>query len=227
MNTNKLINISEFLKGILIVFSYILLIAILSILFSFFKNLKLINFTIYFSCAILYSIIYLKDLINDFKDFKNNYKTIIKTTFKYWLIGFIIMIISSIIIAFLKIEINANQEANIELLNNMPLIEFICAVLFAPIIEELIFRRSFKNISSNKHIYAITSGLIFALLHVTSSLTDNTSLIMLIYLIPYGALGIAFGYAYRKTNNIYGTMIMHSFHNALSLLQIILIGCII
>jgi len=137
MNTNKLINISEFLKGILIVFSYILLIAILSILFSFFKNLKLINFTIYFSCAILYSIIYLKDLINDFKDFKNNYKTIIKTTFKYWLIGFIIMIISSIIIAFLKIEINANQEANIELLNNMPLIEFICAVLFAPIIEEL------------------------------------------------------------------------------------------
>ena len=128
---------------------------------------------------------------------------------------------------FLKIEINANQEANIELLNNMPLIEFICAVLFAPIIEELIFRRSFKNISSNKHIYAITSGLIFALLHVTSSLTDNTSLIMLIYLIPYGALGIAFGYAYRKTNNIYGTMIMHSFHNALSLLQIILIGCII
>jgi len=212
MNTNKLINISEFLKGILIVFSYILLIAILSILFSFFKNLKLINFTIYFSCAILYSIIYLKDLINDFKDFKNNYKTIIKTTFKYWLIGFIIMIISSIIIAFLKIEINANQEANIELLNNMPLIEFICAVLFAPIIEELIFRRSFKNI---------------ALLHVTSSLTDNSSLIMLIYLIPYGALGIAFGYAYRKTNNIYGTMIMHSIHNALSLVQIILIGCII
>jgi len=50
---------------------------------------------------------------------------------------------------------------------------------------------------------------------------------MLIYLIPYGALGIAFGYAYRKTNNIYGTMIMHSIHNALSLVQIILIGCII
>lgn len=47
---------------------------------------------------------------------------------------------------------------------------------------------------------------------------------MLVYLIPYSALGIAFAYAYKKTDNIYGVILIHGLHNAISLLEIIILG---
>ncbi len=228
----NIINFEGFFKGILIVFSYFIMMAIFSIpfLFLFEKELigmELANIGIYFLLTLFYSLIYRKELIKDFKDFKKNYKDILKTTFKFWLVGFIIMSFSSLVISYLNIDANLNQEENINMLKSMPLVEVLCACLFAPITEELVFRRGLKNLSSNKHIYAIISGLIFAFLHVFTSINDINSLIMFIYIIPYGALGIVFGYAYRKTDNIYGTMIMHALHNAISLTEILLIGCIL
>jgi len=38
----------------------------------------------------------------------------------------------------------------------------------------------------------------------------------LLYIFPYGALGFAFGYIYRKTNNIYSTIFIHFWHNFLT-----------
>ena len=106
----------------------------------------------------------------------------------------------------------------------MPLIEEICAIILAPIIEELVFRRSLIKFTSNKHIYALTTGLIFGFIHITSSINSINDLIMLLYIIPYSSVGIALGYAYKKTNNIYGTLIMHSIHNAIAILELIIIG---
>lgn len=231
-NLPKLIDTTELVKGIIIVLSYLLMTAILMIPFSFLVSFKIINETlanigIYLSLAIIYSLIYRKTLITDFKKLKENYKNILKISAIYWLIGFIIMFFSSLVITHFHIESNLNQATNMEMLKNMPVAEILCACLFAPITEELIFRVGFKNISSNKHIYAFISGLLFAFLHVISSLSDSSSLIMLIYLIPYGALGVAFGYAYRKTDNIYGTITMHILHNILSILQLVLIGCLL
>lgn len=217
------INITELIKGILIIFSYFTIGSIISMPFSFLTEKGIIklstaNLLLYFSLCLIYIIIYSKDLIKDFKNFKKNYKKILKTTLNYWLKGLFIMIFSSYILTILKIGSNANQDANIALFQTMPIVEFICAVIFAPITEELVFRRSLKNISSNKHIYALTSGIIFGFIHIISSLSDIKSLIMLLYLVPYSALGIAFAYAYKKNDNIYGSIIFHSIHNALSLL---------
>ena len=47
---------------------------------------------------------------------------------------------------------------------------------------------------------------------------------MLIHLIPYISVGIAFGYAYKKTNNIFGTITVHSIHNAITLIEMIILG---
>lgn len=219
----NLINITELIKGILIIFSYFLIGNIISIPFSFLEKNKIISpsaskLLLYLVLCIIFVLIYNKDLIKDIKNFKKDYKNILKTSFKYWIKGLFIMIFSSYILTMLKVAPNTNQEANLALLESMPIVEFICAVIFAPITEELVFRRSLKNISSNKHIYALTSGIIFGFIHIISSLSNAKSLIMLLYLIPYSALGIAFAYAYKKNDNISGSMIFHSIHNALSLL---------
>ena len=76
-----------------------------------------------------------------------------------------------------------NQQQNSELLNTYPIIEILIACLIAPITEEIVFRMSFKKISNNKWIFALTSGLIFAFVHVITSLLSYHSPLMLIYLL--------------------------------------------
>lgn len=225
----NIINIKETFKGLLIILSYFIVPTIIYMPFYFLENRNIIDYQIamiltYLVTCLVYSFIYKKDLINDFKSFKENYKLILGTTIKYWFIGLIIMLISSIIINIIGITPNTNQEENIEILKQYPLFEITCACFIAPIIEELVYRCSMKRSTNNKHIFAITTGLIFGLVHVISSISSPNDLIMLIYLIPFSSVGIGFGYAYYKTNNIYGTIIIHSIHNIISLLQIIIIG---
>ena len=219
----KAINKNELKKGLLVIGGYLIIPSFLFNPLKFFIKKGIFttlsaNVAILLIMAIIFGLIYRKDLINDLKI---SFKKVILTTLKYWLIGFIIMYISSLIIELFKLAPNVNQEANIALLKEAPVLEFIFAVILAPFVEELVFRRSLIKAINNKHIYAITTGLMFAFIHVTSSLSQGS--IMLLYLIPYAAVGIAFGYSYYKTKNIYGTMIIHSFHNLLSLLALLFI----
>ncbi len=226
------INLKELIKGICTICLYFLLQFALSIPCVLLMQKGLIsyniaNFIIFIVMFIVFVLIYLKTLINDFKDFKSNYKSILKTTLNYWFKGFFVMIVASFLITLLHFEENTNQAANIEMLKQTPIIEILCAVILAPFVEELVFRRGLKKATTNKHLYAIVSGLMFGLIHVTSSISSVNDLIMLVYLIPYSSVGIAFGYAYSKTNNIYGTIFIHAMHNALSIIELILIGGIL
>ena len=72
-----------------------------------------------------------------------------------------------------------------------------------------------STFSNNKFIYVLLSGFIFGGLHAISSIT---TLLDLVYLIPYCSLGFIFAYLYTKTDNIFSTIIAHSFHNGLALL---------
>lgn len=219
----------ELIKGILIICSYFILQLLLTIPFVFLlENNKIsintVSLFIFMGSAIIYSLIYKKDLIENFKDFKKNYKKILKTTIKYWLIGLAIMIISSTIIDLFKIPTSDNQSANIELFKSAPIIQAICAIILAPIIEELVFRNSFKNFTTSPILFALTTGLLFGFVHIASSLTSLKDLIMFSHLIPYSAVGIAFGYAYKKNNNnIIGTMIIHALHNLIAVIEIIIL----
>ena len=181
----------------------------------------------YIIVMLVFILIYRKRLITDLKDFKKNCKGILLTTLKLWAIGFVIMIVFSNIIRFIPIKDVANQEANIEFLKSSKLIACLIYIVIAPITEEIAYRLSFRKFTDNKWLFAITTGLIFGLVHILSSINSANDLIMLLYLIPYGALGIVFGLAYHKTDNIYGTMIFHSLHNTISILELILIGGIL
>ena len=221
-------NLKELIKGFLVICSYFVLQVILATPFIFFIEKKIISYNtsllfIYIGLTIIYLLAYRKNIIEDLKDFKKNYKHILKRTIKYWLIGLIIMILSTYVINLFNVPVNDNQESNISFFKEAPLIQATCSIILAPIIEELVFRRSFKNFTNNPILFGLVTGLLFGFVHIISSLTGPQDLIMFAHLIPYSAVGIAFGYVYKEHNNIIGTMLIHSLHNLIAIIEIIIL----
>lgn len=215
--------IKSFFKGIIYILVYFLLqIIIYSI---FYKDIYNKNNLVLSNCANIFAdllllfifiIIFRKKLIPDFNDFKKNHKKILTNNIKYWAIGLCIMVISNIIINLIVGDIAINEEANRTILLNSPVSSIISMVIIAPIIEELITRKTFKDAITNKYIYILFSGILFGLLHLL--LAD--SLVELLYIIPYAALGCAFAKMYYDTDNLWTSIFFHSFHNLIAIILI-------
>jgi len=157
--------------------------------------------------------VYRKDFKHDIKDFKKNWKKYLKMGFKYWLIGLAIMGISNLLIQiFVTSNIAENEESVRTLIKSFPLYMLFATCIYAPIVEETIFRKTLKEIIGYNLIFVFVSGVLFGSLHVLGSMTSVTDLY---YIIPYSSVGIAFAYLYYKTRNICSTIVMHFIHNTI------------
>lgn len=180
-----------------------------------------------FSCDIGFMIIiffiYKNSLIKNFKDYFQNFKTNFEESLKYYFTGLFFMVVSNILIVLLVKEANANNENAVrELITKAPLYMLFSVSIYAPFIEEIIFRKSikdailvFKDNKITKYLYILASGLIFGLMHIIGS---SETIYDYIYIIPYSALGIAFAALYHKTDNIFYTIMIHSMHNTLAII---------
>ncbi len=212
----------KILKSIGIIF---LLLTFSSLFFMIFnikkENLSEIKYLIYYSISNLillgiFIYIYRDVLIKDLSFFKKNFLNNFFTSFKYWLIGFIIMYISNLLITqILKMNIGGNEIQVRNFINTSPILMAFNTIIYSPIAEELAFRKSIRDCTSNKWIYILTSGLLFGLLH---TITYINSPLSLLYLIPYSAFGITFATLYYKSNNIYSTITIHAMHNTLAII---------
>lgn len=161
-------------------------------------------------------IIYKNRFKDKFKDFKKNKKEYIDLIFKAWLIGFICMVVSNLIINIgLNMGVAGNEETNRKLLKTMWLYSIPSVTLLAPLTEELVFRVSFKNAFKNKKIFIIVTSLIFGSVHLISGFTSIKDLL---YIIPYSSLGFSMGYVYAKTDNPLTNILMHMAHNTLTVI---------
>ena len=223
-------NFIELGKGLLIVISYFLLGNILSAFFSslikkgIFPDTNMIKsiltLFIYIILATFYYYLYRKKINKEWKTFKKNPKKNLSTGFNYWLKGLFIMLVSNAIIIFLfKLGNSVNEQTNIELIKRSMSIQVPITVLIVPFIEEIVFRGSFYKMTKNKHIFAWSTGILFGFLHIVSSLDKLTGFL---FLIPYSAMGIAFGYLYKKTDSIFPSMFMHMIHNGITIFFIII-----
>lgn len=166
--------------------------------------------------------VYFKTLKKDFKSYFKNFLNNFEQSFKYYLIGFVIMVISNLILVVILNNGLATNEENVrKMIGTLPLYMIFSVSIYAPLTEELIFRKSIRDIINNKYVYILISGLIFGFLHISSSIS---SIIDLLYLIPYSSLGIAFAYTYYKTNNIFSTIMLHSMHNTIAIILYLLGG---
>lgn len=172
--------------------------------------------------ASLIMIIYNKKLSKDFKDMKKNSIKYFNKYIKYWLIGLFIMMVSNLFINLIVTnDIPSNEQAIRETFNISPIYIFFSAVIYAPIVEELIFRQSIKNIFHNKWLFIIISGLLFGSMHVFGDFKNITDLL---YIIPYSTPGIIFAYMLEDSDNICVPMSFHFIHNGILIsLQFILL----
>lgn len=165
--------------------------------------------------------IYRKDLIREFKIFKDNFIENIDIGFRYWMLGLFIMMISNVIITYFLKGGGANNEVAVQkMIKTLPWLMVIDAGIIAPFNEEIVFRKTLKDIFNNPIILCILSFLFFGGAHVIS---DAKTITDYLYIIPYGALGASFAYSYYKTNTVFTSMSMHIFHNTVLILLSIFI----
>lgn len=212
--------IINFLKGIGTIILYFILSVVGALLFGeyyFSSNLliaTLAQLGTYFIMLLGLCFIYRKRLINDFKNFKKEYVSI---ALKNWLMGLGVMMISNIIITMFVKDIAANESANRNLLIEYPVSSLISMIIIGPILEEITFRASFKDAFKKWWTFSLVTGLIFGFAHIA-----DYTLLELLFIIPYGALGFFFAKAFYETDNIYTSLIAHMTHNALCILLIML-----
>lgn len=149
-------------------------------------------------------------------------------------IGKIVLITVGLGVAFLAVNIclsyiidlisgggsGSNEEALEIMFNVAPYSLVFSAVIFAPIVEEIVFRGAIFNLlyKEDKPYKAILiSGLLFGLLHVFSGLLGG-SFVELLYLIIYFTMGAILGFIYHKTKNIYICIGVHFINNLISVI---------
>jgi len=147
---------------------------------------------------------------------------------------FSLMFFSSYVLSALATMItgnssSSNQEALITMLSSNRLFILFLTMFFAPIVEEILFRGVlYRCLRRKGNIWfpMIFSSTLFGLLHVIDSLiTRNYG--DLIFLPLYAVMGFFLAYAYEKSGNIYSSMLLHFFNNAVSIFFVLLFGTLI
>lgn len=221
MSENIKVKVLEIFKWLGTIFIYFLVTILASVITSYYtksNNFWISNLSLILSVLIVsltLAFLYRKTLINDLKNFKKEYLFL---AFKYWLIGFLFMLITNYSLMFFLKDMPTNESANRVLISTYPLYSIISMCFLAPFNEEITFRLSLKKVFKNKYVLATVSALIFGYLHVFGS-----SFLEMLYIIPYGSLGFAFALLMYETDNIYPSILMHTLHNILSII-VILIG---
>lgn len=169
---------------------------------------------------VLLLIIYRKDLKKDAQNLKKQFSKIFDSSLKYYLLGIFGMIASNLIITLL---LKGNGATNEKIVQNMisasPYLMLINAGIIGPIIEELVFRKPYKDAFKTKWLFILTSGIIFGAMHV---ITSATTLVEYLYMIPYACLGLSFAYMDQKEDNIFPSIMMHILHNTILIILSIL-----
>lgn len=170
--------------------------------------------------------IYRKDIIKDFKGFITNKG---KWFFKYLLlfIGSVLImgVLNLILSKITNMETSENEELVRKLIKSIPIYMTFSTVIYAPFVEELLFRKAIRKIVKGNDQYAkityiLISAIIFGLIHV---LTLDASFYDLLMGIPYMVVGLSLGYIYYETDNVFGSMQFHLMHNTILLILQLLI----
>ena len=121
------------------------------------------------------------------------------------------MMVSNIVINSLLKGSGPNNEKIVQnMITASPYLMILNAGILAPIIEEIVFRKTYMDAFKNKWAFLILSSFVFGLMHVISV---SDTLIEYLYLIPYAGLGFGLAIMDYKNDNVLPSIFMHMFHN--------------
>ena len=141
-----------------------------------------------------------------------------KKTYLITFLGiFLLMYIGIGMISNLILKIVVGEESTNQIIvENLPMVfKIVSGIFLAPILEEIVFRGLLKKVIKNKVVFIIISSLIFGTMHIVPNLINP---IQLLYLVPYVLAGVELGFIYAKTDNIFTSITLHMFSNALGIL---------
>ncbi len=168
-----------------------------------------IKFVILIILAIVW---YRNYLLSDIKKFKENWKKFLTIIIVAIILG---TIVDTIINLLITIPESANQELVEDMFSHFPIVESISIVLFAPFIEEIIFRHILIGKLSSVigiNFAATLSCVLFAFIHSFFSIT----------IISYLPVSICLTIVYLKTNkNVVASMVFHLLWNSIAFLMMI------
>lgn len=194
---------------------------IYSLLYSFGLNINSISRTpriiLMAFCDLLYILVLIlmfrKEIKKGLVDLKNNFVNRVSISVTCWLIGSVIMTVSSILLTvLLKQDTSTNEALVRESIKLAPVYMLYTCCFIAPIFEEMVFRVSLYGLIKNKWIFIISSGFIFGLFHVLGSYKTPLDFL---YIIPYGSMGCCFAYLLSKTKNMNLSIFIHMIHNTI------------
>lgn len=215
----------EFIKSVSIFIGFFF---VYSLIYTFFYNklktlsiylIQIFDITVLIVLSIILFIIFKKELLEQIKNFK------IKHLKKYFIIyttAYILLIIANYLIYNFANSLATNEAINQSLIKEFPLLSFISMCILAPFYEEILVRLNFQKIFKHKWIFIISTGIFFGSLHLLAAQSANE----LIYIIPYSILGIALSYIYKDQENIYYSILFHSFNNIIQVILILFGGII-
>lgn len=166
--------------------------------------------------------VFSKRFKRDVNALKDNFGTYIKYIFKMW----IVMLGFSLLAAFIRILLGGDSvSANQAGLNDMPLWYIVpLSIIWAPIVEEAVFRGSLRRFISNDKLFIVVSAVLFGLLHTVGQEVGIYNTI--IQSLQYMAMGGVMAYTYTKSNNICTNMGVHCVQNTFSSIMMILLSLV-
>lgn len=174
------------------------------------KNIYLIIIDV--SLMVITYLIYRKDNNRELSKYGRHFGKYFLFGLKWWIIGIVLMISTNLIIQAIYPGSTAqNEDAVQALLKQTPVYISFTACVFAPFMEEMIFRKSLKKVFRSDTLFIVISGLLFGLAHNLGVIGKPD----MIYVIPYALFGCVFAYTYVKTNDIFVPITFHMIHNTI------------
>lgn len=184
-----------------------------------------LNFVVDLGMMVVVFLIFKNQMIEQFKEFKND----IKGHLLYGLvIGpaliYAVGILGGLITLLLGGADTSENQALIESITQVqPILMMVTTVVFAPILEEMIFRGIVFGWSYelNPRFAHFISAFVFGFVHVMNAVLSG-QISEWIQIFSYFFMGLALSYLYAKKNNIYVPILSHAMNNLISMILILL-----
>lgn len=212
------IEVSKKVKSFALILFFIIVMFVLPN-FSFFNKIPV---------YLIYLVIFLSVLLTNYKDLKSNliifirnFKTYLPFIIKRYFIMLGLMLLVGIPIVLIN---NGNTSSNQAALNvifkKLPFFALVLSTIYAPFVEENVFRLSLFKLFKNKTVFIVISGFLFGALHMIDKFT---SFYDLLYIFQYATLGICLAKAFADSKNIFVPISMHFIQNFIAAILVLLI----
>lgn len=174
------------------------------------------NIILYISLSINFLFLFIIILVykKKFKVYINklnkNFKKNLFDSIKIFLLGLGIYVLFNTLFNIAGISSLSNHNAMLSIFRKVPIIFILNTLFYYPVIEEIVFKMTLKDIIKNKWIFVVFTGLFITLFQVLFSM-NNT--IDLLDILPNVALACSLSYIYYKTDNIIYPILIRMCYN--------------